>query len=80
MSDSARRPVGFRAIAAYLEESIAAGGFSHKRRLPSEMELVSKFHTSRQTVVRAMLYLQHRGVIERLAGSGTYFRQRTEEV
>jgi len=74
MSSAAQKPVRFRAIATYLEEGIATGRFDPQRRLPSDMELARKFGTSRPTVVRAMLDLQHRGLIERRAGSGTYIK------
>jgi len=75
MSAATAKPVRFRAIAAYLEEGIAAGRFDPRRRLPSDMELARKFGAARPTVVRAMLELQHRGVIERRAGSGTYIKR-----
>lgn len=64
----------FRVIAEYLEEGIKNRKFDPSRRLPSDMELARKFSASRPTVVRAMIELQNRGLVERRVGSGTYIR------
>ena len=80
MPTTPEQPVLFRKIAAFLEEGIASGKFDPTRPLPSDMQLARKFQTSRPTVVRAMIDLQHRGLIERRAGSGTYIkRQEADE-
>lgn len=79
MSTTPEQPVLFRKIAAYLEEGISTGKFDPARPLPSDMQLARKFQTSRPTVVRAMIDLQHRGLIERRAGSGTYVKRKAAE-
>ena len=62
----------YRVIAAYLEDGILGRKFDPARRLPSDMELARKFSASRPTVVRAMIELQNRGLVDRRVGSGTY--------
>ncbi len=62
----------------HVERLIATGRYSPGDRLPSEHELVAQFQTSRPTVARALRELQHIGLIERRAGSGTYVRQRDD--
>ncbi|HEY3329505.1 MAG TPA: substrate-binding domain-containing protein [Capsulimonadaceae bacterium] len=66
----------YQEIASYIETGIENGKFNPARRLPSDMELARKFSASRPTVVRAMIELQNKGLIERRAGSGTYIRAR----
>ncbi len=73
------RPTIYKEIVDYIEGGINAGRFDTSRRLPSDMELARKFDTSRPTVVRAMLDLQGRGIIERRTGSGTYIRSAPAE-
>ncbi|MDR3706955.1 MAG: GntR family transcriptional regulator [Capsulimonadaceae bacterium] len=68
----AGKQVQYRVIAAYLEDGIVNRKFDPSRRLPSDMELARKFSASRPTVVRAMIELQNRGLVERRVGSGTY--------
>jgi GntR family transcriptional regulator of arabinose operon len=63
------------AIFEYLEKAIRTGERREGDRLPSEHELVEIFHTSRPTVARALRELQHAGLIERRAGSGTFVRR-----
>jgi DNA-binding LacI/PurR family transcriptional regulator len=67
----------YQSIADYIADGIFTKRFNSARRLPSEMELARKFKTSRPTVVRAMIELQSRGLIERRAGSGTYVAPQT---
>src|SRR3954466_14459384 len=60
----------------YLERAIVSGERREGDRLPSEHELVEIFNTSRPTVARALRELQHAGLVERRAGSGSYVRHR----
>jgi DNA-binding LacI/PurR family transcriptional regulator len=62
----------------HVERLIATGRYAPGDRLPSETELVAQFQTSRPTVARALRDLQHGGLIERRAGSGTYVRRRDD--
>ena len=57
-----------------LHRGIVSGRLRPGERLPSEAELVKQFGTSRITVGRAMRELQHEGLVERRAGSGTFVR------
>ncbi len=64
----------YRQILNELREAILQGKYIEAERLPSEADLVARFSTSRLTVQRALKELQHEGLIERRAGSGTYVR------
>lgn len=57
-----------------LSRDILSGRFKPGQKMPSEAALVKKFATSRITVGRAVRELQHLGLVERIAGSGTYVR------
>ena len=62
-----------------LATDIRSGKFKPGAKLPSEAALVKKFNTSRITVGRALRDMQAQGLIDRIAGSGSYVRntQRT---
>src|SRR5262249_33283407 len=60
-----------------LAQDIRAGKWKGGDRLPSEAELGAQFHASRITVGRAVKDLQHAGLVERRAGSGTYVKMQT---
>jgi DNA-binding LacI/PurR family transcriptional regulator len=51
---------------------IESGRLKEGERLPSEIELVKEFATSRPTIARALRDLQNLGLVERKVGSGTY--------
>ena len=55
-----------------LRSDLGSGRYRPGARLPSEAELVRKFHVSRMTVVKAIQQLQQEGLLDRRAGSGTY--------
>ncbi len=57
-----------------LHDAIRSGAYQEGERLPSENQLVHRFGTSRPTVARALLQLQHQGLVERRVGSGTYVK------
>ncbi len=65
----------YQQIVLDLRKSITLGEYKEGERLPSEADLVLRFHTSRLTVQRALKELQHQGLIERRAGSGTFVRR-----
>lgn len=62
-----------------LLRAIADGEYLEGQRLPSEAVLVTRFATSRPTIARALQTLQHQGIVERRAGSGTYVRRAAAE-
>ncbi len=63
-----------------LAEQIRSGKFTGGDKLPSEAALVKKFAISRITVGRALRELQHLGLIERVAGSGSFVRRKEEAI
>ena len=50
------------------------GRYTPGEKFPSEAALVQRFGASRITVGRAVRELQERGLLDRVAGSGTYVR------
>ena len=69
--------VKYLQLAAQLQAEITRGSFLDK--LPTEMELVSTYQVSRQTVRRALDHLVELGLIEKRQGSGSRIRQRVRE-
>ena len=66
------RPPKYQQVLESIEEDILSGRYSPGQKLPSETALLEQFETSRITVVRALRELQHKGLVQRRAGSGTY--------
>lgn len=64
----------YRQIYDALAEDIHSGRAKPGQKLASEAVLVKRFETSRITVTRALRDLQTNGLVERVAGSGTYVR------
>jgi DNA-binding LacI/PurR family transcriptional regulator len=58
-----------------LKSAILDGSYAINGRLPTEVELCVQFQASRPTVGRALGALQEEGLVERIAGSGTFVRQ-----
>ncbi len=57
-----------------LERELHGGQYEAGEKFPSEAALGERFQASRITVGRAVRELQERGLLERVAGSGTYVR------
>ncbi len=57
-----------------LKADILSGRFKPGQKLPSEAALVNRSRVSRITVGRAIRELQNMGLVDRVAGSGTYVR------
>jgi GntR family transcriptional regulator, arabinose operon transcriptional repressor len=57
-----------------IKTDIASGRYRHGQKIPSEAALMNRTGMSRITVVRALRELQHAGLVERIAGSGTFAR------
>src|SRR5258708_18260121 len=55
-----------------LSREILSGKYAAGQKFPSEAALVQQFRTSRITIGRALRELSQRGLVERVAGSGTY--------
>jgi GntR family transcriptional regulator of arabinose operon len=71
----ASRQTKHRQVFEHVLADINSGRFKDGERLPSEIELVEQFATSRPTVARALRDLQNLGLVERKVGSGTYVRR-----
>jgi GntR family transcriptional regulator, arabinose operon transcriptional repressor len=71
----ASRRTKHRQIFEHVLADIESGRLKEGERLPSEIELVKEFATSRPTVARALRDLQSMGLVERKIGSGTYVRK-----
>jgi DNA-binding LacI/PurR family transcriptional regulator len=57
-----------------LKADILSGRYKPGQKLPSEAALVMKSGASRITVTRAIRELQNAGLVDRVAGSGTFIR------
>jgi DNA-binding LacI/PurR family transcriptional regulator len=55
--------------------AIQKGAFVPGQRLPTEAELMQQYGVSRTTVTRTLRDLEHRGVIWRRRGSGTFVKE-----
>src|SRR6478672_9837946 len=55
--------------------AIDKGDFVPGQRLPTEAELMQQYGVSRTTVTRTLRDLEHRGVIWRRRGSGTFVKE-----
>jgi DNA-binding LacI/PurR family transcriptional regulator len=64
----------YQQIIERLERDIRGGKYASGQKFPSEAALVQRFGASRITVGRAVRELQQRGLLDRIAGSGTYVR------
>jgi DNA-binding LacI/PurR family transcriptional regulator len=62
-----------------LKAEIITGRYQPGKKLPSEAALVHRSGASRITVGRALRELQNLGLVERIAGSGTYVRDLRRE-
>jgi DNA-binding LacI/PurR family transcriptional regulator len=64
----------YQQIFEELKTDILSGRYRRGQKLPSEAALMKRAGVSRITVVRALRELQHAGLVERIAGSGTFAR------
>src|SRR6516165_2220235 len=64
----------YQQITERLERDIRGGKYAAGQKFPSEAALIKRFAASRITVGRAVRELQQRGLLDRVAGSGTYLR------
>ena len=65
----------YRQVLESLARDILSGRYQPGQKFPSEAALVQQFRTSRITIGRALRELKERGMVDRVAGSGTYVRQ-----
>lgn len=64
----------YQIIINTIQEQILTGEFRKDDKLPSEAQLMEEFNTSRITVTRALKELEHREVIYRLKGKGSFVK------
>src|SRR5260370_27643409 len=64
----------YQRIFEQLSRDLISGRDRPGQKFPSEAALVRRFEASRITVGHALRELQHRGFVDRVAGSGTYVR------
>ena len=62
----------YRQVFEFLSRDILSGKYKPGQKFPSEAALVQRFRTSRITIGRALRDLSQRGLVSRVAGSGTY--------
>lgn len=62
-------------ITAQMERCIEQGDWAVGSKIPSEMELVTTFSVSRNTVRESILALVYAGVLQSIPGDGTYVVQ-----
>ena len=66
----------FKNIQQAIKQQIDAGCYLPGERIPTEMELAEQFHTTRQTVNKALRDLVLEGIVERFPRSGTFVKER----
>lgn len=68
----------YQVVRDALTDWIKSGELSLGDRLPTESDLAKRFEVSRQTVRQAVGELVQKGVLERIQGSGTYYKESSE--
>lgn len=63
---------GVKAVSAKLFERISSGSYSFGTRIPAERQLSQEFGESRNTIRRAIGFLEYYRVVTRRGGSGTF--------
>ncbi|MEU9776842.1 winged helix-turn-helix domain-containing protein [Streptomyces sp. NPDC047968] len=74
MDSQQKRKPNAREIAARIRDEIAAGTFGPGDRLPGGRTYAKKLGVSLMTVQNAYTQLREEGLVEGVAGSGTYVR------
>jgi len=73
MSKLMQKPLYLR-IFEYVHDNILSGTYSADGRVPTDGQLVRRFHTTRATVAKAMKELERTGLIQRRPGAGSFIR------
>lgn len=71
--------IKYRQVGRRIQEAIGTGRYKSGQRLPTEKDLIKQYACSRSTILRALLDLEYRGVIERRRGSGTYVKEKMHQ-
>ena len=64
----------YQQVTDFIEQGIEKGTYVEGKKLPSERELSTRFGVDRITVRKAMDILSEKGLIDRIAGSGTFVK------
>lgn len=62
----------YEKVISYVKSEILSKRLVQDDQIPTEMELVKRFNTSRTTINKAMMRLENEGVIYRIQGKGTF--------
>jgi len=73
MNSRARKPL-YLEIFEHVHENIVNGAYRADGRLPTDGQLMRRFHTTRATVAKAMKELERTGLIQRRPGAGSFLR------
>ncbi len=71
MNAPPRKPL-YLEIFDYVRENVAAGAYRAEGRVPTDGQLMRRFHTTRATVSKAMKELERTGLIQRRPGVGSF--------
>ncbi|GAA2657624.1 GntR family transcriptional regulator [Streptomyces aculeolatus] len=75
--DGLQRPGAlYKQVAAAIRDAITTGEFEPGTLLPSETQLIERYHVSRPTVRNAIAALRTEGLIEVIHGKGSFVRGR----
>jgi GntR family transcriptional regulator, arabinose operon transcriptional repressor len=74
--DTESRIPKYHQLKEIILRTIREGAIGEGQPLPSEHELVRRFHVSRNTVRQAIDELERDGMVERRQGKGTYYRSK----
>src|SRR6184192_901880 len=72
---AARSVPKYSQVYSALRRDIESGRWREETKLPSEVDLVRQFGVSRITVTRPVRELQAAGLVQRVAGSGTFVKR-----
>ncbi|BBG60078.1 HTH-type transcriptional repressor yvoA [Providencia rustigianii] len=70
----------YKQIQSYILRSIDLGIFKPETQIPTELELCAQFNVSRMTVNKAISELSQKGILNRIAGKGTFVATQKHEL
>ena len=73
MNVLAKKPL-YLEIFEYVHDNIVSGAYAADGRIPTDGQLMRRFHTTRATVAKAMKELERTGLIQRRPGVGSFLR------
>jgi LacI family transcriptional regulator len=73
MTSQPHKPL-YLTIFEHVHDTILSGAYSATGRLPTDGQLMRRFHTTRATVAKAMKELERTGLIQRRPGAGSFLR------